>query len=844
MSTTSPGLRAALLERFLRDRAAGALRRHDDYARDYPGFEAEVGEEYDRFVGSTPPPVTPTDPFEAAFERDRAAGSVRALADYLNEFPDAGRRIAERFAELVAAEADAGRAGADAIEELPAGRKVGPYVVAHRLGGGGQGDVYLADEPRLERRVALKVLRGGYERRPAALERLRREAAYASRLDHPGICAVYGADCADGVAYVAMRFVEGETLATQLRRERRAGERSATPDELRARVAFLEAAALAVHAAHEARLVHRDLKPGNLMVTPRGEPVVLDFGLAIATESDDATLTGSGDLFGTPAYMSPEQASGNRDRVDARSDVWSLGVVLYELLTLELPFQGPSRSAILRQIEESDPVDPRRHVPSLPRDLAAIVLAALEKDRERRYGSAAAFADDLAAFREGRPVSVVVPGWIERTVRLARRRPAQAALVLLAVLALAAAAGVSGFLLAQRPALATGMAELARRDVEEAVLAGMGFGGGRHAWTSSERLQELLARDPHQALARAVLLVHFLETGAAEAGLAWTRMPEGIAPAPDEEQMMKRMRAALLRALDRTAEAEVVTRSLSTEVWPVEQLAAAKIEWRNHLNGDPGAAARALDLVARAIFLSPRAELLFHAERARFLADVYPSDSRLNGKAHDSARALETLWPDHALALVWAAQMTYKFDVARSAELTHRAATLDPDLSQAWLMWAGAQLSLHHDDVAEEAYRSAIAAAKRTEPSREWLVHQNYGIGLLSMRGAARARPVMETAVRLAPKERSASRFLVKVLEKAEDPDALRAELERRVAVDAADGFAWFKLANACLAEGDEESAHSAAAEADAHRTWDPADPKWSGDLDKLLRRLEAGSDD
>src|SRR5262249_29263043 len=157
----------------------------------------------------------------------------------------------------------------------------------------------------------------------------------------------------------------------------------------------------------------------------------------------------------------------------------------------------------------------------IPRDLAAVVLAALEKDPQRRYRSAAAFADDLAAFREGLPVSVVVPGPIVRALRLARRKPAQAALALLALVGLAAAAGVSGHLLARRPALDVGSAELARREVESAVLAAMGLGGGRHSWTPSDRLQELLADDPHFALAREALLYHFLESGAAEAGLEW-----------------------------------------------------------------------------------------------------------------------------------------------------------------------------------------------------------------------------------------------------------------------------------------------------------------------------------
>src|SRR5580765_1769591 len=323
---------------------------------------------------------------------DLEAGRVHPLAHYLARFPGHEEEVAREYLAWTGAGAHAETAVARAI--VPARDRIGPYRLVEVLGRGGQGVVYRAEDCRLERTVALKVLSTPIASvSQGRRSRFRREAEILSRLDHPGICTVLDADLDGETLYIAMRFVEGETLARAISRARstRAGatRAGATRDgatrdgatrdgegspasaddeptsasrllaprrglELAGTLAFFERVARALHAAHEAGVVHRDIKPGNLMVAKDGSPVILDFGLARAEEEDSSLLTRSGEVFGTPAYMSPEQLKSGRD-VDRRADVYSLGVVLYECLTLERPFQGDSSAALVRAIQTGTP---------------------------------------------------------------------------------------------------------------------------------------------------------------------------------------------------------------------------------------------------------------------------------------------------------------------------------------------------------------------------------------------------------------------------------------------------------------------------------------------------------
>jgi WD40 repeat protein len=324
-------------------------------------------------------------------------------------------------------------------------RSIGPYRLLHELGRGGQARVYLVEDSRLPRRVALKVFPSGLAASPSVLHRFQREAAALSRLDHPGISTVYETGEWEGCPYIAMRYVEGETLAQWITASVEARQRGAAPilGETMQTIHLIERAARALHVAHQAGLVHRDVKPSNIMITRDGEPVIVDFGLVQDEESLDASLTRSGDLAGTLAYMSPEQIRAERHLVDRQSDVYSLGVTLYEALTLTLPFDAPTTAGVFQRIlsgQLTDPSSLRRHV---SRDLKVIIETALERDRCRRYLTALALAEDLRRYREHETILAHPAGPGLRLKRWTQRNPVIAVSLLGVFLILITALGGS-----------------------------------------------------------------------------------------------------------------------------------------------------------------------------------------------------------------------------------------------------------------------------------------------------------------------------------------------------------------------------------------------------------------
>ncbi|HEY4594617.1 MAG TPA: serine/threonine-protein kinase, partial [Thermoanaerobaculia bacterium] len=292
------------------------------------------------------------------------------------------------------------------------------------LGSGGMGTVYKAFDPNLGRWVALKFL---HRNDAAQTERFLREARSQARISHPNVCQVHEVGEAEGRPYIAMQYVDGRSLGELC-------EELTLDDKVR----LVRDVARGIHAAHRSGLIHRDLKPGNILLareeTGEVHPYVVDFGLAMV--QDEISLSRTGMISGTPAYISPEAAQGSA--LDRRTDVYSLGVVLYELLAGEPPFTGGNLARVLVRLVQEDPRPLRQAVPAIPEDLETIVAKCLEKDPTRRYESARELAEDLDRFLDGEPIRARPAGWLYRAGKRLRKHRALAAVSITAVLALIA----------------------------------------------------------------------------------------------------------------------------------------------------------------------------------------------------------------------------------------------------------------------------------------------------------------------------------------------------------------------------------------------------------------------
>ena len=298
------------------------------------------------------------------------------------------------------------------------------YEILGELGRGGMGVVYKARHLALKRTVALKMVLDGAHAGAAALSRFRAEAEAVAKLQHPNIVQVHEVGECGGRPFFSLEFVEGGSLDRKL---------AGTPLPPREAAEVVEKLAETMHAVHQQGIVHRDLKPANVLLTANGTPKITDFGLAKNLKGESGQ-TASGAVMGTPSYMAPEQASGKTKEIGPLSDVYALGVILYELLVGRPPFRGATAMETLLQVMEDEPVPPSR-LAKVPADLETICLKALHKKAAQRYGSAEALAEDLRRFRTGEPIAARPASRLERTVKWAKRRPALAALLAMSVAA-------------------------------------------------------------------------------------------------------------------------------------------------------------------------------------------------------------------------------------------------------------------------------------------------------------------------------------------------------------------------------------------------------------------------
>jgi serine/threonine protein kinase len=288
----------------------------------------------------------------------------------------------------------------------PLPEEFGRYRIMKMLGQGGMGVVYLARDTQLDRDVALKVPHFDADRGPKLLDRFDQEARAAARVHHPNICPIYDVGEIDGKRYLTMAFIDGAPLSKVLRKGKRPSARQVAH--------LIRKLALAVHEAHQCGVIHRDLKPANVMIDRRGEAFIMDFGLARRYRTEDPHLTRVGATMGTPTYMAPEQCRGQRQALGPACDIYSLGVILYELLAGRPPFSGDDALAVVSQVLLDEPAPPSARRPDTDPELERICLRAMAKKADQRYPSASALAAELTAYLKNQApttsgVSMLVP---------------------------------------------------------------------------------------------------------------------------------------------------------------------------------------------------------------------------------------------------------------------------------------------------------------------------------------------------------------------------------------------------------------------------------------------------
>ncbi len=707
------------------------------------------------------------DAVRARIIADSASGALRSLAEYVGLFPGADAYVARAYSEAHADTGDAAEAGRGA--EL-----IGHYRTLQELGRGGQGVVYLAEDLRLHRKVALKIMTGLGPGSEDSVARFRREAEVASKLAHPGICRVYDAGVSHGIPYIVMQYVEGRTLGERLAAQRcktQANTRqseivfldsvsgagaagptsenpSAAPDrstmsksDVRETLRIVAKTALALHAAHEAGVVHRDIKPGNIMVGDDGDPVVLDFGLARA---DDAgvSLTRTGDFFGTPAYMSPEQLTGQRIRLDRRSDVYSLGVTLYELLTLRRPFEAPTFEALYQAVLTKSAPDPRKFNPAITSDLKVVLETALEKDRDRRYASTEAFAADLVALLEDRPIQARPAGPVGLFVRWSKREPAKAALLAVVLTAFPVIATLVTAHYKDRPQVES--ARLAQIEQErDDVLAEASFevseGDAHRAVALYARAIEMEGASPEAACGLVFAQLKLKNPGEA------LRLLDAHASLLGDGSAAHLLRADALRAAGKTEEAAAALASAPPPAAFFEYNLLAQKEAQLGEDGEHEAFRRAMHHLTTAILVSPLPRLSLYSLRAHLAGHLRDREAVL-----ESIAGLRRRWPDSDKTHLWTGwSLASLGDPAyfQDAEAAFRALIrLKPGNSSGHLLLGQLMASTNRMEEAVVAFREAVRLAPTRADG-----HAALGEALWHGGAKAEAQAVLETAIRLRP---------------------------------------------------------------------------------------------
>lgn len=546
--------------------------------------------------------------------------------------------------------------------------RIDGFHVRRHLGSGGMGTVWLAEQISPRREVALKLL-GSWS---GDARSLHREAAALARLRHENVAAVFAAGVEEGVGpWIAIEYVEGAEL-TAWADEAQLG--------LRDRMRLLMRVGRGLEHAHQKGVIHCDLKPSNVLVDHRGEPRILDFGLArlLDDEASVHSLTLSGQIRGTLAYMSPEQCRPEGGGVDTRSDVHALGVLAYELIGGRRPhsFDGLSLTAALHKIAETTPLDLRAVAPTTPRDLATIVGKAMSRRPEDRYATASAFIADLERWLEGRPVQARPLGGIGRTTRWVRRHPLRAAVALVIMVLL----GTSMWGVAQLPRLERQRAAETRETVEELVARGFGELEGLHEpEVPLASFEAALALDPDDGAALAGRLMVRIQQADHDPDRVQEMLAQ-LAPRLEARPELQWMQVIALEQIGFAEKARRLEDSLPRDSTPLSCFLRAMREMNRGHRGDTEAFARAADALQRATLLSERPSLMFATELAH--AAYHTRDQVL---ARRVAHGLAVRWPEHPLSWQARALALLHCDAPQALQLLERVTAARPQWSAAWI---------------------------------------------------------------------------------------------------------------------------------------------------------------
>ena len=591
---------------------------------------------------------------------------------------------------------------------------LGGFQLGREVGSGGVGTVYEARQQSLNRRVALKVMHAAFALNPRALARFRRESQILARLDHPGIVRVFATGEDRGQHWLAMEFVEGQTLAAHLDRLRLDGGHRG--QSLRQVVEMIRNVADALQHAHAHEVIHRDVKPANILLRPDGTAVLGDFGIARDTEAPSLTQTGV--VSGTPYYMAPEQIVGHAAACDARTDVWALGATLYECLTLRRAFDGVTSQEVMQAVLTHEPIDPRRLQPGLPIDLAAITQMAIEKDPAARYSTAQAFADDLRAFLELRPVTARPPSRTKRLLRLARRRPVLGLLLLL--LLVTGALGTA--LLVQLPTMRAAAAAAAEAEFAAEFDAGLLACVNDDAETCLghfRRALEIQAGSEEAVIGLCIGLVKFDGRKAALSELERRAVVRAASPQLDHCRSLLQARQRVDGAVAGAPQSrpgatwmecwlEAILIHGATEPAVTDRVVA------------PAATAQlaaAVSLLARAIRLAPRPCLSLHLHWTSLLSLI-----KVDTRHREAADAIVELWPNSAEALHYAGLLYLRIEPQRALDLLQRAQQLGAQDPVALVNLGIAQQNLGHRAEAVATFAAVLPHPRLPDAKRAFVV--------------------------------------------------------------------------------------------------------------------------